>query len=79
MPEFTLQQTLNIYNYIVKLYNINNEIIDIETVNTAVMTLNENSMPNNIVETLEQVSGVSKIQILDPDNTLILNSEKLIF
>lgn len=76
MPNFTLQQIINVYSYIVELYSVNNESIDQSTVSILVAGLNDTSMPNDIVNILANVSGVSKIRILDENMNLILNSEK---
>ena len=76
MPNFTLQQTLTLYDYTVEIYSLDNESIDQYAVSVLVSGLNDTSMPNDIVNILTNVSGVSKIRILDQDNNLILNSEK---
>jgi hypothetical protein len=76
MTNFTLQQTLNVYDYIVQLYSIDNIVIDSSSLDTALLGLNDTSMPNDIVNVLTNIAGVYKIRILDLDNNLLLNSEK---
>jgi len=76
MINFTLQQTLNIYDYIVELYSIDNIAIDSSSLSTVLLGLNDTSMPNDIVNVLTNITGVYKIRILDLDNNLLLNSEK---
>jgi len=76
MANFTLQQTLNVYDYIVQLYSIDNIVIDSSSLDTALLGLNDTSMPNDIVNVLTNIAGVYKIRILDLDNNLLLNSEK---
>jgi len=76
MINFTLQNTLNIYDYIVELYSIDNALIDNSEVSTAILGLNDTSMPNDIINVLTNIQGVYKIRILDLNNILLLNSEK---
>jgi len=76
MYNFTLQQTINIYDYIVEIYSIDNESIDQYAVSMLITGLNDTSMPNDIVNILANVSGVCKIRILDQNLNLVLNSEK---
>jgi hypothetical protein len=76
MINFTLQQTLNVYDYIVELYSIDNIAIDSSSLSTVLLGLNDTSMPNDIVNVLTNITGVYKIRILDLDNNLLLNSEK---
>lgn len=76
MINFTLQNTLNIYDYIVELYSIDNALIDNSEVSTVLLGLNDTSMPNDIINVLTNIQGVYKIRILDLNNILLLNSEK---
>ena len=77
MINFTIQQTINVYDYIVELYSIDNLPIDTNAVSSGLLGLNDTSMPNDIINILTNISGVFKIRILDStNNSLILNSEK---
>lgn len=78
MTSFNLQQTLQVYSYTVELYSINDETIDNNLVSEAASSLNENSMPNHVVEVLEVIGGVSRIRVLDNSGNVLLNSEKFI-
>lgn len=79
MDDFILNRTLNVNEFIVKIYSINNEIIDNDYIDQNIETLNTLKMPNNIVEFLEPINGVSKIEIYDIDNNLLINSSKITF
>lgn len=78
MADFNLQQTLQVNNYTVEIYTVNNETIDANSISEALSTLNETSMPNHLVEVLEAIAGVSKIRVLDSNGNLLVNSEKYI-
>lgn len=78
MDNFTLRQTLTINELTINLYSINNETIDIDYINNNSSEINRLQIPSDIIEYLELVNGVSKIEIYDINNNLLVNSSKLI-
>lgn len=78
MANFILHSTININNFIVKLYNIDNETIDDVLVTDSLNDVETLDYPNKIVEKLQDLYGVSKIEIFDTDEKLLVNSEKFI-
>lgn len=74
---FILSYTLNINNYDVKLYTIDSDVIDIDYINNNLATINNLTIPSQMVEYLQEINGVSKIEIYD-NNTLVLNSSKIL-
>lgn len=75
---FILKDTLLVNNYTVKLYHIENEDIIMESITGALINLDSGALPNKIIERVELISGVSKIEIYDSNNELLINSEKII-
>lgn len=61
----------------VNLYSLGSStyVVDPDTVNALTDTLNTKQYPREIVEALEGLSGIAKIEILDYDNNVLLNSE----
>lgn len=78
MANLILKNVLNINNFIVKLYHLENEDIDMTAVNELLGDTNLLDFPNKIVEKLQDLSGVSRIEIYDINNNLLINSEKII-
>jgi len=78
ITNFILKDTLIVNNYTVKLYHIENEDIIMESITGALVDLDPTALPNKIIERVEPISGVSKIEIYDSDNELLINSEKII-
>jgi hypothetical protein len=79
MDSFTLRHTLTLNQLIIKLYSISDELIDIDYINSNSSEINSLEIPSNIIEYLELVNGVSKIEIYDASNNLLVSSSKLIF
>lgn len=78
MANFNLHATINVNSFIVKLYNIENESIDDVLVSSALSETSTLNYPNKIVEKLQGLYGVSKIEIFDEQNKLLVNSEKFL-
>ena len=78
MANFILHSTLTINNFTVKIYNIENETIDDALVSSVLSDTNSLDYPNKIVEKLQDLYGVSKIEIFDEQNKLLVNSEKFL-
>lgn len=78
MANFVLHSTININNFVVKLYNTDNETIDDVLVSNALSDMHTLDYPNKIVEKLQDLYGVSKIEIFDEQNKLLVNSEKFL-
>lgn len=78
MVNFILHSTINVNNFTVKIYNIENETIDNSVISSALSDTNSLDYPNKIVEKLQDINGVSKIEIFDEQNNLLVNSEKFL-
>lgn len=78
MANLILKDSLTINNFIVKLYYLENEDIDLNAINQALGDTSLLDFPNKIVDKLQDTSGVSKIEIYNANNDLLINSEKLI-
>jgi hypothetical protein len=78
MDNFTLRQILILNELTIKLYSINDEPIDVDYINSNSSEINRLKIPSNIIEYLELVNGVSKIEIYDASNDLLVSSSKLI-
>lgn len=74
---FVLKDTLNINNFIVKLYQNTNEDIDMSIVNSVLIDTLALDFPNKIIERLQDIAGVSKVEIYNSNNELLINSEKI--
>jgi hypothetical protein len=74
---FVLKDTLTINNFIVKLYHKTNEDIDMSIVNSALVDTVALDFPNKIIERLENIAGVSKVEIYNSNSELLINSEKI--
>jgi hypothetical protein len=74
---FVLKDTLNINNFLVKLYHATDNDIDMSIVNTALSDTASLDFPSKIIEKLQDVAGVSKIEIYNSNNDLLVNSEKI--
>ncbi len=77
MANLILKDSLTINNFIVKLYYLENEDIDLNFINQALGDTSLLDFPNKIVEKLQDTSGVSKIEIYNSNNELLINSEKI--
>lgn len=78
MANFILSSTINVNDFIVKIYHIDNDTIDVSVVNDVLSDTSSLDYPNKIVEKLQDINGVSKIEVLDSENKLLLNSEKFL-
>lgn len=74
---FLLKDTLNINNFIVKLYHYTNEDIDMSIVNGVLTDTLVLDFPNKIIERLQDIAGVSKVEIYNSSGELLINSEKI--
>ena len=74
---FVLKDTLNINNFTVKLYHSTNEDIDMSIVNTTLTDTLVLDFPNKIIEKLQDIAGVSKVEIYNSNSELLINSEKI--
>lgn len=77
MNNFILFHTVNLSNFIVNIYSLGSStyVVDADTINGLTDILNTKQYPREIVETLESLNGIAKIEVLDYDNNLLLNSE----
>lgn len=78
MANFDLKHTISINNYTIHLYSANEENIDINNVNSIVQTIESTDLASSIVDKLHEINGVSKIEVFDSENKLLINSEKII-
>jgi hypothetical protein len=76
MANFILQSTININNFNVKIYHIENETIDTNALNFSLSDIMLLDYPNKIIEKLQDINGVSKIEVYDEENHLLLVNEK---
>lgn len=67
--------TINLNNYILQLYVNNLFDLNFLTNEIFINQLNNQEYPRNIVEQLETIGNLNKIQIYDTNNNLILSSE----
>jgi hypothetical protein len=74
---FVLKDTLNVNNFTVKLYHNINEDIDMSIVNSVLTDTLVLDFPNKIIERLQDIAGVSKVEIYNSNNELLINSEKI--
>jgi len=70
--------TINLSEYILHLYVNNSFDLDLLTNELFINKLNTQEYPRGIVEQLELVGDLTKIQIYDINNNLVLSSEYLI-
>lgn len=75
---FILKTNLTINNYTIKLYHIENEDIDLSILADSISSISESDLPNIIIEKLENFNGVSKIEIYNTNNELLVSNEKII-
>jgi ribosomal protein S24E len=78
MANFILHQTLNINTFTVKIYHIENENINSTDITNALSDTESLEYPSQIVEKLQDLYGVSKIEIFNEQNELLVNSEKFL-
>jgi hypothetical protein len=78
MANLILKDSLVINNFIVKFYCLENEDIDMIAVNELLGDTSLLDFPSKIVEKIQDLAGVSKIEIYNTNNELLVNSEKLI-
>jgi hypothetical protein len=74
---FVLKDTLNINNFTVKLYHDTNEDIAMSIVNSVLIDTLVLDFPNKIIERLQDIAGVSKVEIYNSSGELLINSEKI--
>lgn len=77
---FTLISEIILNNYIAKIYRFDttDAYVDQETVNGLVSNLNSQQYASEIVELLQVLPGVSKIEIYDKSNGLLISSGVLV-
>lgn len=78
MPNFVLHSTRTVNSFTVKIYHIDNETVENSAIDNALADASTLNYPSDIVEKLQYINGVSKIEVYDENNTLLLNSEKFI-
>lgn len=78
MTNFILQSTININNFNIQIYSLENELIDVNQFNFSLYDMASLDYPNKIVEKLQDINGVSKIEVFDESNNLLLVSEKFL-
>lgn len=81
MSNFILFHTINLINFTVNIYMINNKVlssISTDAIDALTDILNTKEYPREIVETLESFSEISKIEVLDYEGNMLLNSEILV-
>lgn len=73
---FVLAYTVNLNNYIVKIYHFddNNPYVDEATVNSLIDQLNACVYPRDILDIIVALQGVTKIEIFDLSNNLVLKN-----
>jgi hypothetical protein len=72
---YSLIKTINLSNFIVKLYQLKNEInLDSVELENKILSLNDNLLPKDIANALHSVNGVSKIKIYDQNRKLLIDS-----
>jgi hypothetical protein len=78
MANFILQSTININNFNVKIYHTENETIDTAALSFSLSDIMSLDYPNKIIEKLQDINGVSKIEVFDEQNNLLLVNEKFL-
>ena len=78
MPNFILHSSRQVNSFTVKIYHIDNETVEASNIDSALADVSTLNYPSDIVEKLQDINGVSKIEVYDENNTLVLNSEKFI-
>jgi hypothetical protein len=72
---YSLIKTINLSNFIVKLYQLKNETnLDSVELENKILSLNDNLLPKDITSILHLVNGVSKIKIYDQNRKLLIDS-----
>jgi hypothetical protein len=77
---FTLISEIVLNNYIAKIYRFDTttSYVDQSTIDAATPNLNAQQYPSEIVELLQVLSGVSKIEIYNKSNGLLISSGVLV-
>lgn len=85
MNNFELFHTINLSNFLVKLYcadhttsvssTSSKSVIDINAIDELKDSLNSQTFPRHIVEMLENIEGITKIEVLDHNNKILLTSQ----
>jgi len=85
MSHFELFHTLNLSNFVVNIYNLDPHTstsstsdpgtIDKDAIDALTDVLNTKQFPREIVEALENLQGVFKIEVSDYEGNILLNSE----
>ena len=78
MPNFTLQHSFNVHNYIIEISSINNDNINYNSVSLIASGISDTDMPSDMANLFTDVPGVYSIRILDQNMNLLLNSEKFL-
>lgn len=69
---------MNIADYLINIYRLDTEILDLNSIIKNMNIINNLQSPSEIVEYLQEINGVSKIEVLDADGNVLLNSFKII-
>lgn len=77
---FILYHTINLSAFIVKIYTLDSSAntIDYDYLNSLTNILNKEKYPRGILEQLESINEIAKVEIFDYNNNLILNSQILL-
>lgn len=67
-----------IKNFIIKIYTIDKEHLDSESINSTIPALHDTEYAKEIIDSLQNINGVSKIEVLNLDNNLLISSSKII-
>lgn len=88
MSNFELFHTISLSNFIVNIYCIKDynpslsidsySVVDKVSIDALIDVLNTKEFPRGVVETLENLAGIAKIEVSDYDNNILLNSEVFI-
>lgn len=75
---FVLNDQIMIKNFIIKIYTVDTDHLDSEGVNSKIPELHDTESGKEIIDSLQNINGVSKIEVLDLDNNLLISSSKII-
>lgn len=73
---FELITQINLDRFIVKLYKLNTEssVVDLTTINSLTSNLNNQEYPKDILSIVESLQGITKVEIFDLNNQLLIDS-----
>lgn len=73
---FELITQINLDRFIVKLYKLNTatSVVSVETINSLTSTFNNQQYPKDILNIIESLEGVTKVEIFDLNNELLIDS-----